>query len=152
MAYYLERKKTGTTPYVLIDEQNSYVKIEGESYNENVMDFFREINDWFDSYLATDFAELTVDCALEYFNSSTSKLLYNIFVNLDDHAADEKKITVNWITSSDNEIIIECGEDFMEDMENLTFNMIVEQGDGSRVPLSAVNKREGNGNGLYGAV
>jgi coenzyme F420-reducing hydrogenase delta subunit len=125
MAYFLERQKTGTTPYILIDEASGYVKLAGESYNENVMDFFREINDWLDGYLAADLGGLTIDCALEYFNSSTSKLLYNIFVNLDDHAVGGKKITVNWITTSDNEIIIECGEDFQEDMENLTFNMVI---------------------------
>jgi len=35
-----------------------------------------------------------------------------------------ENITVNWITTEDNMIIIECGEDFEEDVENLTFNLI----------------------------
>jgi hypothetical protein len=33
---------------------------------------------------------------------------------------------VNWITTDDNEIMIECGEDFKEEMENLEFNLIIQ--------------------------
>jgi hypothetical protein len=41
-----------------------------------------------------------------------------------DNSDNSDKITVNWITTKNNRIIIECGEDFEEDLENLTFNLI----------------------------
>ena len=124
MAYRLEREKTDTTPYVLIDEAKGYMKFEGESYHENIPEFFREIFDWLNNYLKTDFASLTFDCELRYFNSASVKLLLNILLKMDSSAKGEK-ITVNWITTSNNKIIIECGEDFKEDLEKLTFNLIV---------------------------
>ena len=123
MALKLEREKTDMTPYVLIDEERGYMKLEGESYHENVFDFFQELNEWLGRFLSTDFKEFTFDCELKYFNSSTVKLLLNMLLEM-DRSPGSGNITVNWITTASNKIIIECGEDFQEDLENLTFNLI----------------------------
>lgn len=125
MAYKLEIQKTGSTPYILIDEEHGYMKFEGESFHENVIEFFREVGEWLESYLHTDFGCFTFDCELRYFNSSTAKLLFNMLREMDDNVSNTKKIIVNWITTEDNDIIIECGEDFEEEMERLQFNFIV---------------------------
>jgi len=124
MAYKLEREKTDTTPYVLIDEEKGYMRFEGESYHENIPEFFKEIFDWLKRFLQTDFDSLTFDCELRYFNSATVKLLLNILLNM-DNADNCEKISVNWITAKNNKIIIECGEDFKEDLENLKFNLVI---------------------------
>lgn len=126
MAFLLERQKTGSTPYVLVDEEKSYIKFEGESFHENVAGFFSDVNDWLDSYLESDFNVLTFDCNMQYFNSSTTKLLLNLLLNMDEHAGDGRKVIVNWITSGDNDIIIECGEDFKDEMERLDFNLVID--------------------------
>ena len=125
MVYRLERKKTDMTPYVLIDEEQGIMKLEGESYHENVFAFFQEIHEWLVKYLKTDFASFTVDCKLKYLNSSTVKVLLNMLLEM-DRSARGKNITVNWIVAKNNKIIIECGEDFQEDVENLTFNLITD--------------------------
>lgn len=125
MAFMLEKQKTGSTPYILVDEEEGYMKFEGECYHENVIDFFRDINTWLDDYLKNNFDGLTFDCELQYFNSSTAKLLLNMLLEMDDHAGDGKKVVVNWITTEDNDIIIEYGEDFQEEFSNLEFNMIL---------------------------
>jgi hypothetical protein len=127
MAFYLEKNQTGSTPYVLIDEEKGYMKIAGESFHENIIEFFKEINAWLNDYLISDFESLTLDFEMLYFNSSTAKLLLNMLINMDDHAQDGKKITVNWITTSNNPIIIECGEDFADEMTSLTFNLVIDQ-------------------------
>jgi coenzyme F420-reducing hydrogenase delta subunit len=67
----------------------------------------------------------TLDCAISYFNSSTTKLLMNMLIKLNKYASEEKKVVVNWITAEDNEIMIECGEDFKEDIKNIKFNVII---------------------------
>ncbi len=125
MAFQLEKQKTGSTPYILIDEEKNYLKFEGESFHENVINFFREVNDWLDDFLESDFTVLTFDCNMQYFNSSTAKLLFNMLINMDEHSVDGKMVTVNWITNEDNDIIIECGEDFKEEMDNLVFNLVI---------------------------
>ena len=125
MAYKLEREKTKTSPYVLIDEEKGYMRFEGESYLEDIFEFFSEINDWLEKYMSSGFDELTFDCAMEYFNSSTTKVLYNMLRYMDSHT-EGKKVTVNWIVADeDDEMLIECGEDYEEEMENLEFNLII---------------------------
>jgi len=125
MAYKLEREKTNTSPYILIDEEKGYMRFEGESYLEDIFGFFQEINDWLEKYLASDFSGFTFDCAMEYFNSSTTKVLYNILRLLDAHASG-KKVIVNWIVADeDDDMLIECGEDYQEEMENLEFNLVI---------------------------
>ncbi|MDR1813158.1 MAG: DUF1987 domain-containing protein [Candidatus Fibromonas sp.] len=125
MAFHIEKQKTTSTPYVLIDEEKSYMKLEGRCFHEKVAEFFEEANDWLERYLASDFGVFTFDCAIDYFNSSTTKLLLNMLLKMDRHASAEKKIIVNWIASKNNGIIIECGEDFKDDMNNLEFNLVV---------------------------
>ncbi|MCL2441926.1 MAG: DUF1987 domain-containing protein [Treponema sp.] len=125
MALYLEKEKTTSTPYLLIDEKKSYLKLEGRSFHENITDFFKEIFDWLDVYLTTDFGFFTFDLEMDYFNSATSKLLHNMLMKMDRYTTDKNKIIVNWITTEDNDIIIECGEDLLDEVEKLTFNMVI---------------------------
>ena len=124
MAFRLEREKTEMTPYVLIDEENGYMKFEGVSYYGDVLKFFREIGDWLDGFLETDFTSFTFDCEMRYFNSSTIKLLMNMLIDM-DNAKNSENITVNWIADKSNEIIIECGQDFQEDLSRLQFNLVI---------------------------
>jgi len=125
MAFKIEREQTQTTPYILVDEEKGYIRFEGESYLEDIVSFYSEINSWLKEYLPTDFTGLTFDCAMEYFNSSTTKQIYNMLRTMDKNASG-KKIIINWIVNnSKNDMLIECGEDFREEMKNLEFNIII---------------------------
>jgi len=125
VTFYLEKQKAASTPYVLIDEAKGYMRMEGRSFHENVVEFFKEVNTWLDGYLISDFGAFTFDCEMNYFNSSTVKLLHNMLMKMEQYAGAEKKITVNWITTESNDIIIECGEDFAEDVSRLEFNLVI---------------------------
>ena len=125
MSFYLEKPKTGSTPYVLVDEAKGYMKMSGKSFPEKPLDFFSEVNAWLNSYLATDFGSFTFDFAVEYYNSSTLKVVTNMMMQMDEHAIGGNKITVNWIVAEDDEIMIESGEDIQEDIENLEFNVVI---------------------------
>jgi len=125
MGFILERAKTTSTPYVLVDEDKGYMVLEGRCFHENVGVFFKDITDWLDEYLKTDFRQLVFDNKISYFNSSTTKIMMTMLQKMDRHASDTKKIIVNWVTTEDNEIMIECGEDFQEDLENLEFNLVL---------------------------
>lgn len=126
MAFLLEREKTTSTPFVLIDEEKNYMKFTGRSFQEGIIEFFEPIIKWLETYVTTDFETFTFDCGMDYFNSSTVKILSIILKMLDQCAGDGHRVIVNWITADDNDIIIECGEDFEEDIENLEFNMVIQ--------------------------
>lgn len=51
MAFYLEKQSTGSTPYVLIDEENKLMRFEGQSFHEDIIAFFSDVNSWLDAYL-----------------------------------------------------------------------------------------------------
>jgi len=126
MSFKLERSKTRTTPYILIDEEKGYMLFEGECYLEDIIGFFKEINEWLQKYLVSGFTTFTFDCALEYFNSSTSKQIYNILRLIDASCSPGKKVIVNWIVANeDDDMLIENGEDYRDEMENLEFNIII---------------------------
>ena len=125
MAFHMEKERTTSTPYILIDEEKSYMRLEGRCFHEKVAEFFMEVNEWLNSYLMSDFGLFTFDCAIDYFNSSTTKLLYNMLLKMDKHVSAKNKINVNWITTEDNDIMVECGEDFREDVSRLEFNLVI---------------------------
>jgi len=126
MAFKLEKEKTDLTPYILIDEENGYMMFKGESYHENVISFYQETSEWLSGFLKTDFDSFTFDCELNYFSSSTVKVLLNMLLDM-DNSKNSDKITVNWITTQKNRIIIECGEDFQEDIKNIKFNFVFKE-------------------------
>jgi hypothetical protein len=101
------------------------MKLEGRSFHENAIEYFREIIEWLDHFLTSDFKTFTFDCAMDYFNSSTVKLLFNMIMKMDRYASSDNIIVINWMTVKNNEIMIECGEDFKEEISNVTFNMII---------------------------
>jgi len=128
-SFKLEREKTDLTPYVLIDEEKGYMRFEGESYHENVIKYFREIIEWLKVFLLKDFDQFTFDCEFSYFSSATVKVLLNMLIDM-DNSKNAGKVTVNWICDKRNNIVLECGEDFCEDLKNLNFNIIIKEAGG----------------------
>lgn len=122
-------EKTPSTPYILVDEEKGYMYFMGESFHENVLEFYKDIVEWLQKYLKSNFDTFTFDCELKYFNSSTTKMLLNMLMLMDRAVTEDNKVIVNWITTEDNEIIIECGEDFAEEVTNLSFNMVFRKKD-----------------------
>ena len=125
MSFYLEKQSTTSTPYILVDEAKGYMKMSGRSFPEKPVEFFYDINAWLEGYLATSFGAFVFDFAVEYHNSSTLKVIINMLEKLDKSSVGGNKVTVNWIVASDDDIMIEGGEDLQEDMENLEFNVVV---------------------------
>jgi len=79
---------------------------------------------WIEEYLkccAKD--EITVNMEIVYFNSSSSKLFFDLF-DLLDEVKDKYKITINWIYDEENESAEEAGEDFIEDFEDLDIKLV----------------------------
>lgn len=48
----------------------------------------------------------------------------DLFDLLDDAASLNTDVVVNWRYHEDNELALECGEEFMEDVKNIHFNLV----------------------------
>ena len=119
-------KATEYTPYIKLDPSTNRHEIKGESYPENSIDFYKPVLDWLEKYIAKlkDKDEVVFDIEIIYFNSSTSKILMDIFDMLEDAGENGKTITINWHYDAENDAAYESGEEFAEDMEHVTFNII----------------------------
>ena len=81
--------------------------------------------EWLHAYLEQGGQEpIGVSMELIYFNSSSSKILLDLFDLLDDYAEKGLPISVNWIYDAENESAYECGQLFEEDIEHLKFELV----------------------------
>jgi len=121
----LQINATKCTPSVMFNPIDHVLEIKGESYPENTSAFYEPIFEWLDSYLAQSHDnKITVNIEIIYFNSSSSKVLMDFFDILDQAADNGKNIEVNWLYDEDNDMSLEYGEEFKEDLETLTFNLV----------------------------
>lgn len=118
---------TERSPEIDFDFETGHFAIKGESYPEDVSEFYGEIIGGFNKYLARlENAEIVVDFSLVYFNSSSAKILMGLFDNLEEVASRGNKVTVNWHYEADDDNMEELGEEFGEDLQHAKFNMLPE--------------------------
>ncbi|WNW11075.1 DUF1987 domain-containing protein [Pseudomonas sp. DTU_2021_1001937_2_SI_NGA_ILE_001] len=114
---------TATSPEVDFRYDQQLLTIKGESYPENAAAFYapivQQLREFLDECHAT---VITANIALAYFNSSSTKMLFNIFDTLDHAAIAGNKVVVNWYHDEEDETIFEFGEELKADFTSLTFN------------------------------
>ena len=119
-------EKTVSTPSINFDYNMKKLRISGESFPENAAKFYEPVMKWIKEYLNQIGEEETkVEFEIIYVNSSTSKIFMTIFSLFDEEVERGKNMTVDWIASEDNDIAIECGEEFKEDLECIPFNIVI---------------------------
>ncbi|MCL2718388.1 MAG: DUF1987 domain-containing protein [Lachnospiraceae bacterium] len=125
MAYFMEKVKTKSTPYVLIDEAKQYMKLEGDCFPDDTLEFFWDINKWLCEYLESgNYDKLTFDFELNYFNSSASKILFDMLEQMNEFSKNGKQAQVNWHVESGDSLLRELYEDFEEDFTDLKIILI----------------------------
>lgn len=117
---YIESTKE--TPEILFDPENGFLKLKGQSYPENAFKFYEPILTLLDEYMKKD-ASLTLHFELPYINTSSSKCIMMLLEKLEEAYEEGKEITINWYYDEENEIELECAEEFSEDIE-IPFNII----------------------------
>ncbi|MCP4347286.1 MAG: DUF1987 domain-containing protein [Desulfobacterales bacterium] len=126
----LKIEPTKYTPEIFFDCENNALKIKGKSYPEDTAVFYAPVFSWLQEYFDREETQnVTVNMELIYFNSSSSKILLDFFDILEAATSEGKNITVNWYYEEDDEDALEFGEEFQEDFESLTFNLVQKEPD-----------------------
>jgi hypothetical protein len=113
---------TATSPEVDFRFDEHSLSLAGESYPENAAAFYTPIIEQLRAYLAAcDGAEITVNVALAYFNSSSTKMLFSIFDTLDHTAQSGNRVLLNWYHDDEDETILEFGEELQADFKAIEF-------------------------------
>ncbi len=117
------REGTPKTPYVRFDGDKGIIEIKGRSIPENSIEFYKPLIDWLEEYGELAQNETAVNVQLEYFNTSSSKCILDIFKKLELIHKKGRKVDVNWYYEEDDEDMFEAGEDY-QSIINIPFKMI----------------------------
>lgn len=113
---------TPKTPTVNFNAESGVLEIKGRSIPENAVEFYKPLVDWIGNYggAAKDATEVNIQ--LEYFNTSSSKCILDVFKKLESING-KSSIVINWHYEEDDEDMLEAGEDYQA-IINIPFKMI----------------------------
>ena len=106
---------TQSTPAVHSSVAEGYLELRGDSYPENSFEFFSPIVQWIEAYLAESQAALRLELYLLYLNTSSVKVVMDIFDLLEEAHGSGREVGVSWYYDQENERIAELAADFKED-------------------------------------
>ncbi len=121
----LEIRATEYTPEISFNVTTRIFSVRGNSFPENTFDFYKNVLNWLKKFFQEESELKTiVEMEINYFNSSSSQLFFQLFDILSDSSEDGHIIEVRWIYSPDNSSAEEAGEDFVAEYRNLNIAMI----------------------------
>ena len=114
---------TSKTPQVEFDGTSGELLIKGRSIPENSIEFYKPLIDWIEDYANQASGDTVVKIQLEYFNTSSSKCILDVFKRLEMIRKNGKTVAIKWHYEVDDEDMLEAGEDYQAIID-LPFDMI----------------------------
>lgn len=114
---------TPKTPTVNFDTEKGFLEIKGRSIPENSIEFYKPIVDLLERYATKPQPTTNVNIQLEYFNTSSSKCILDVFKKLEGINKNGSKVMINWYYEEDDEDMLEAGEDYQA-IINVPFKMV----------------------------
>ena len=111
---------TKSSPLILYTASTKTLLIEGNSYPENSFQFYEPLFAFVKDELTLDEEAICIEIKLIYFNSTTSKTLFDLLDLLEEKV---KNFAIKWYYNKENEFIIEAGEDLQEDYPGLNIQL-----------------------------
>ena len=100
------------TPSITLGKSGT-LEIKGKSIPENSLEFYRPVFEWLDEYTQSPAPKTEMKISLEYFNTSSSKCLLDIFRRLETiNLSGNSEVKVLWYYDADDEDMMEAGEDY----------------------------------------
>jgi hypothetical protein len=103
---------TPKTPSVKFSAEEGKLELSGRSIPENSIDFYSQLLTWIDDYASGPKEQTQINMKLEYFNTSSSKCILDVFKKLENIKKAGKDVVVNWFYEADDEDMLEAGEDY----------------------------------------
>lgn len=110
------------TPFISFSSSGK-LELRGRSIPENSVEFYKPLKEWIEAYSKNPSSSTTIDIKLEYFNTSSSKCILDLFKKLENMYEKGMKVSVNWYFETDDEDMEEAGEDYQA-IVSLPFQVI----------------------------
>ncbi len=114
---------TPKTPTVNFNADTGIVEIKGRSIPENSIEFYKPLVDWLEEYKENAQPMTKVIIQLEYFNTSSSKCILDVFKKLEAVHKAKNPVEIHWYYEEDDEDMLEAGEDY-ESIIRVPFKMV----------------------------
>lgn len=101
---------TQKKPSINFDHTSGIIRIEGRSVPEDSIKFYGPLVNWIAEYRTNPQKVTEVHIQLDYFNTSSSKCLTDIFKEIEELYKDGHDVTLHWYYC--DEYILEAGEDY----------------------------------------
>ncbi|TVR38638.1 MAG: DUF1987 domain-containing protein [Cryomorphaceae bacterium] len=111
-------QETEKTPAIHFDGVGGKLELKGKSVPEDSFKFFQPMHDWLDQYIENPAKETELNVALEYFNTSSAKVLLEVFKKMNRlHQSGKTQLTINWVYEEDDDDMLEAGQDYQSIVE-----------------------------------
>ncbi|MFP4621447.1 MAG: DUF1987 domain-containing protein [Bacteroidales bacterium] len=122
---YVKIPATQRTPEILLDRTGTEAEVHflGRSLPDDARGFYNPILQWIDEYFSQPHPKTFIRFKLEYFNTSSSKMLLQIIKKLEKLENHNKNVAVEWCYMEDDEDILESGRTFQE-LTSIPFNFV----------------------------
>ena len=108
---------TQDTPKIILNKREGVFELSGRSILEDTNSFYDPVMEWLNDYAKQPNPSTVFTFKLNYFNSSSSKAIYDMLNVLKDI----KGAQVAWCYAKDDDDILEAGKEFEEELE-MTFS------------------------------
>lgn len=123
MENILRIEPTKSTPYCQLDLSEGILDLRGRSSPSSSIEFYSPIIQNVESAFQNGTSTLTANFNFEYFNTSSSKCLFDLLKKLAAYMSKGADVIINWYYEEEDEDMKETGEDY-EEILGLSFNYI----------------------------
>ncbi|MCE9539487.1 MAG: DUF1987 domain-containing protein [Bacteroidetes bacterium] len=110
-------EETNDTPKIILDKLNGVFEISGRSLPENAVKFYSPVLKWMEEYIVTPNQATHFEFKLDYFNSASTKKLFEVITILEKLSSNSLPVTVIWYHTKDDELIRNRGLEIKEMVE-----------------------------------
>ncbi|MDW3210088.1 MAG: DUF1987 domain-containing protein [Reichenbachiella sp.] len=121
-------RPTRITPLIYFDPNRGLLELRGKSSPENSIQFYSNLIRDLEEFGRNGKQNLIANFKFEYFNTSSSKCLFDIFRKLNIVKENGFDLSINWYYEEDDEDMLEAGEDYA-DLLGIEFNYVETQFD-----------------------
>jgi hypothetical protein len=109
----LNLEGTADTPKIILNKDHSIFEISGRSLPEDSAEFYKPVLEWIAQYSKQPNSTTNFVFKLEYFNTSSSKLILDILSALEEIPG----MKIEWCYPENDEDMEEAGKEFSELVE-----------------------------------
>lgn len=114
---------TAKTPEISFDAEKGLLTMKGRSIPEHTVEFYKPLHQWIEEYGQNPQAFTTVEIFIEYYNTSSSKSILDLFKRLEYIHKLGHDMLIKWYYEEDDEALLESGEEY-ETMVDVPFELI----------------------------